>query len=86
MHAWRTRNQHSLAQERNVAVVSDSPPPPRLASYTGDHVGCGRSEEGIQGEMQIGYGACLLSYTLVQLGEVQLGENPSCLPLALHSS
>lgn len=54
MHAWRTRNQRSLAQERNVAVVSDSPPP-RLASYTGDHVGCGRPEEGLQGEMQIGY-------------------------------
>lgn len=56
-------------------MVSDSPSPPRLASYTGDHVECGRSEEGIQGET--GYGACLLFYTLVQLG-----ENPSCLPLA----
>lgn len=48
-----------LAQERNVALASDSPP--RLASYTGDHVGSGKSEVGTQSEMQIGYGGSISS-------------------------
>lgn len=46
-----------MAQERNVTLASDRPP--RLASYTGDHVGRGRSGVGIQSEMQIGYGGSI---------------------------
>lgn len=46
-----------LAQERNVALASDRPP--RLARYTGDHAERGRSEVGIQSEMQIGCGGSI---------------------------
>lgn len=79
----RAEDQESafiLAQERNVALVSDSPTRP--ASYTGDGVGCGRSEVAIQRRCRLDMeGALLLIYILVQLGRI-----PGYLSLALRSS
>lgn len=68
-----------LAQERNVALASDRLP--RLASYTGDRVGRGRSGVGIQSEMQIGYGGSISP--ILHLGSARI---PGCLSLALRSS
>lgn len=57
-----------LAQERNVALASDSPT--RLASYTGAHAGCDRSEWVSRARCGLDMeGAFLLFYILVQLGE-----------------